>query len=300
MALQAVGLEAEACFVTNVGDDIDIDGLLVCPDTDAVVYALAGRFDEDRGWGIRGDEFPPDRQGEMPWFNLGRRDRRHHERRRALLESGMGLAAATGQLCLELEVVAGVVPVTDDRVRTVVETDAGPLGWQEWIVRERAAPEVRRVRYEGAVDARADPTALAAVVGAALLLIAPSSPVASLGPTLAVPGVAAAIRSRTGPTVALSPVAGRRPLRSDRDRHRAAARARLMAAIGLAHDAPGAAAFYRGLVDQFVVDAADKADLPAIRAQGGEAWCAPIVEVAELTALLGGRLDPRGLNAPGG
>jgi LPPG:FO 2-phospho-L-lactate transferase len=211
----------------------------------------------------------------------------------------MGLASATAELCREYGITASVVPVTDDRVRTVVDTDSGPLDWQEWLVRDGAAPDVRGVRYSGAVDARIHPDAATALATADLLVIAPSSPVASVGPVLAVPGCTEAVRSRTGPTVALSPVS-RRPVGRDRDRRRAAARAKVMAAVELGHDPSGVAAFYRGMVDELVVDTADQADVPTLRAEGTAAWSAPIVEVDELTALFAGPLDPRDLSARSG
>lgn len=288
LALQAAGLEARTCFVTNVGDDCEHDGLLVCPDTDAVLYALAGVFDEARGWGVRGDVFPARRDG---WFHVGARDRRQHRARTARLAAGCSLTAATAALAARLGVRATVLPATDQPLRTHLHTPRGALAWQEWLVRERAAPPVLAVEYRGLEAARASDAVLAAVREAALLVIAASSPVASIGPLLALPGMVDAIRARRGPGVALSPVARRRPLRLARDRQRAHARAALLAARGIAHEPAAVARLYAGLVDAFVLDDADRADAGAVAALGLAPLVAPTIDLEGGPRLVATLLD---------
>ncbi|MCZ7525675.1 MAG: 2-phospho-L-lactate transferase CofD family protein [Acidimicrobiia bacterium] len=266
LAFRDAGIPAR--FVTNVGDDVEVDGLLVCPDTDAVLHALAGCFDEERGWGVRGDVFPPAPGGATPWFNVGHRDRAHHERRAALLSGDRSLSEATAALAAELAVPFPVVPVTDDPVRTRIRTADGWLGWQEWLVRERAEPPVLAIEHLGASSARPAAGVVEAVRDAALVVLAPSSPLASLAPIVAVPGVGEALWRRSGPTVAISPVVRRRPLRTDRDRHRARARAALLAAAGIQHDPVAVAGWYVGLADTFVLDRADAADAPLVADRG--------------------------------
>src|SRR5512147_1404085 len=114
LALQAAGLESRTCFVTNVADDCEVGGLLVCPDTDAVLYALGGLFDDERGWGVRGDVFPACAEGADDWFHIGERDRRQHHARSALLASGLSLSAATAHLAKGLGVAARVLPASND------------------------------------------------------------------------------------------------------------------------------------------------------------------------------------------
>ena len=307
LALKLGGLDAAACFVTNVGDDLSVDGLLVCPDTDAVLYALAGLFDEDRGWGIRDDVFPAAGAGPDRWFNLGERDYAHHARRRSLLDSGLGPAAATARLAGDLGVVARVVPATDDDVRTYVVTGHGVLAWQEWLVRDRAEPVPIGVEYRGAGSASPNHDAVAALSDADLVLIAPSSPIASVAPILAIPGFADVLRDRLrrgvggagsgadrAPacrTVAVSPVVSRRPLVTERDRHRARARAALLAARGRDHTPAAVADLYRDLVDTFVLDPADAADCEAVGAAAGTGMAvvvapAPTTTVEGLEALV--------------
>ena len=279
LALKAVGLDGDACFVTNVGDDVVVDGLLVCPDTDAVLYALAGLFDEERGWGILGDTFPATRAGASAWFNLGERDYAHHARRRTLLDSGLGPAAATARLAADLGVIARVIPATDDAVRTHVVAVDGVLSWQEWLVRERAGPIPVAVELRGADSAVANHDALVALRDADLVLLAPSSPIASVAPILAIAGFVEVLRDRisrrdpdpTGRcmTVAVSPVVVRRPLENDRDRLRAHARSALLAASGREHTPAAVVGLYRDLVDTFVLDPADAADVGPVRVAAG-------------------------------
>lgn len=287
LALQAAGLEDRSCFITNVADDCEQDSLRICPDTDAVLYALGGLFDEQRGWGIRGDVFPASEH----WFHLGERDSRQHRARTALLAAGQSLSAAVAELAAGLGVRARVLPASDEDLRTHIHTRDGVLGWQEWLVRERAEPAVADVEYRGLASARAGDGVLTAIREAELLVFAASSPVASIGPTLALPGVAAAIRARRGPTVALSPVALRRPPRSDGDARRARARAALLAAVGRLHHPVAVAESYAGLIDAYVLDEADEIDAAAIERLGLEALVAPTFEAAGaprlIAALLG-------------
>ena len=273
LALQALGLEDSACFVTNVGDDLAVDGLLVCPDTDAVLYALAGCFDEERGWGVRGDTFGPRGSEELPWFHVGAKDRRHHAARAALLADGLPLGEATGRLAESLGVRAAVVPVADAPVRTRIRTLERELAWQEWLVRERGAPEPCGVEYAGAERAIANPMALDAIRSAELVIVAPSSPVASIAPILAVPGVADALA--TARVVVLSPVVARRPPVLERDMRRHRVRATLLRTVGVAHDPVGVASWYHALSPTFVLDPADAQDAPAVAALGIEARVAP-------------------------
>lgn len=300
LAIQAAGLESLTCFITNVADDCEHGDLLICPDTDAVLYALGGLFDEERGWGIRGDLFPAGDD----WFHIGHRDREQHRARSAMLTAGLSLSATTARLAEKLGVRPRVLPATDDRLRTHLHTPQGVLDWQTWLVREQARPRVTAVEYRGIERARPTAAVLAAVSTAALLVIAASSPVASTGPTLALPGIAAAIRARRGPTVVLSPVAYRRPLRTEGDARRAHARAALLAAVGIEHHPVAVARSFADLVDAYVLDEADRADLPAVGRLGLKVLVAPTVDrvggaslIATLLELIGATADGRAARA---
>lgn len=297
LALQAAGLEGSACFVTNVGDDLDVDGLLVCPDTDAVLYALAGCFDEERGWGVRGDTFTSGQAGVPTWFRVGAEDRQHHELRAGLLDLGLPLGTATRRLATARGVRAAVVPVTDDAVRTRVRTADGTLTWQEWLVRDDAGPEPVAVEYPGATEARPNPAALAAIRAAAFVLVAPSSPIGSIAPVLTIPGICEALAAT--PVVVLSPVVARRPPVCERDLRRHRARAALLRSAGVRHDPVDVARWYRTLATTFVLDPADADDRPAVEALGLQAIVAAgrLTEVGGLQETIDALL-PTGAEAP--
>lgn len=296
LALQAEGLADSACFVTNVGDDLEVDGLLVCPDTDAVLYALAGCFDEERGWGIQGDTFGARGSEELPWFHVGAEDRRHHVARAALLRDGLTLGEATRRRAEALGVRAAVVPVTDAPVRTRIRTRGGVLAWQEWLVRDGAAAEPLAVEYAGAEPATASPMALDTIRGAELVLVAPSSPIGSIAPILAVAGVVDALAGAR--LVVLSPVVTRRAPVTERDVRRHRVRAALLRTVGVAHDPVGVASWYHALAPTFVLDPADADDVTAVEGLDLEARVAPgrLTDVEGLrrvvAELLGGPSTP--------
>lgn len=271
LALQEAGLESRSCFLTNVGDDIVWDGALVCPDTDAVTYSLAGTFDHGRGWGVVGDE-PP---ASGSWFTVGPRDRAHHVRRQTLLNSGLPLSTVTAQLAADLGVTATIIPVTDAAVRTRVRHGGGWSGFQEWLVRDHA-PQPEAIAYAGIAEAVPAAGVLAAIRDSDVVVLASSSPVASIDPILNVAGVHAALERRVGRTVAVSPIARRRVPDCERDLRRAAARERLLTAVGETATPVAMAARYADLVDAFVLDPVDACDAGAVGALGVRPVFAPV------------------------
>jgi LPPG:FO 2-phospho-L-lactate transferase len=193
--------------IANTGDDVEMYGAYVAPDPDLVTFWLADRIDE-RGWGLAGDTFHVmdglRELGVEVWFNLGDRDLAYGVRRAELLAGGARLTDAIAELTAALGVRASVLPMADAPVRTSVRW----LPFQEFMVRERAALPIEDVRYDGAADAAVTPEAQAAIAGARAIIVGPSNPVISIGPILAVPGMAEALRAATAPVVALSPVVG--------------------------------------------------------------------------------------------
>jgi LPPG:FO 2-phospho-L-lactate transferase len=258
LALQQAGLDSAATFVTNVADDWVVDGMLVCPDTDAVVYALEGRFDEERGWGVRGDVFPVVGTGTASWFSLGTQDRTRHRRRTSLLEDGHSLASATAVIASEAGIATRVIPAAARPRGTVVVTPAGPCAFQEWLVRDHAQPLVTDVRWPDDSD---EPSAgvVEAIRDADVVVLTSSSPVASLEPSLGLVGVREELRARKAkgrPVTLVSPVVGFAP-RLERDQRRHHARAALLAARGVAHEPIAVARLYADLVTHLVLDPVD-------------------------------------------
>ncbi len=258
---------SELAVVVNTGDDLERHGLLVCPDHDTVLYNLAGIDDREQGWGIHGETYAVAEQlavyGEATWFRLGDRDLAAHIVRTARLRLGARLTEVDLDLQRSLGVAARILPMADEPVRTEVLTDDGWLEFQEYFVHRHQAPTVRDVRFSGVEAARPTPEVRAALGAARAVVIAPSNPVVSVGPILAVPGMTealAATRDRGVPVVAVSGIVGGRALRGPADR--------MLASLGHEATALGVARIYASLVDGFVLDAVDAALAPAVEALG--------------------------------
>ena len=254
-------LEAgELSVITNTADDDDFWGLRVCPDTDSVLYRLAGLFNEEAGFGVRDETLHAlemlGRLGEPTWFALGDRDIGLHLLRETLRRGGATLSEAVAEIARRLRLPAAVVPMSDDPVRTRVATSGGELSLQEWFVRDRCAPEVRGLRFTGLEGARPSPGALAALDGADLVVIGPSNPVLSIDPILGVLGGHLA-RERT---VAVSPIVGGRSLKGPT--------VELMARLGEQPTALGVARRYRDRARAFVLDSVDASLSAEVRALG--------------------------------
>ena len=243
--------------IGNVGDDVEVLGLHISPDLDSILYALAGLADEERGWG-RADESwnALDAAAELggeAWFRLGDRDLGLHLVRTQALDRGEPLSAVTARLTKALGLELELLPATDDRLRTWIDTPAGGFPFQKWFVARGHRDEVDGVRYEGAATARPAPGVLEALDAADLILLAPSNPYVSIGPIVAVEAIEAALRNRRVPAVAVSPLIGGRAVKGPADRMLA----RLAGGTTPAH----VASCYRGLIDVLVVDEADAADV---------------------------------------
>ena len=248
----------------NTGDDECFHGLHVSPDLDTVMYTLAGLSDPQTGWGLEGDTFNAlsmlHRYGADTWFNLGDRDLATHIRRTQLLRQGATLSEVTTELCHRLGIAHDVIPMSDDSVRTVLNTDAGELPMQRYFVQHRAEPEVRQVKYVGAKSARASPGLEDALDQASLIVFCPSNPFLSLGPILAVSGVRERLENASGFRLAVSPIIGGAAVRGPA--------AKIMSELGHEVSSVGVAGQYLGLCDLFVIDNLDTHLSPAIQRLG--------------------------------
>jgi LPPG:FO 2-phospho-L-lactate transferase len=264
-ALALVVPEERLTAIINTGDDEWFHGLYVSPDPDIVTYTLAGEVDDDRGWGLRGDTFrwldALARFGHETWFRIGDRDLATHLHRTRLLREGRPLSQITADLARAFSVRATLLPMSDDRVRTVVSTDAGELSFQEYLVKRHAADAVRGVRYEGSDRATPAPGVLDALRSAEAIFIAPSNPIGSIGPILAVPGIRETIASARVPRIAVSPIVEGRSLQPPA--------AEMMSGIGYAVSVTGVTQIYAGLIDTLVIDHADAPHADDIAAHRG-------------------------------
>ena len=256
--------EVELTVIANVGDDVEMHGHLVCPDIDALLYTLSGLIDAEQGWGVSGDTHTAqamfERLGEPTWFRIGDADLATHAHRARVMRDGVSLTDAVAATATALGIDARILPATDDRWRTVLDTDEGWLEFQEYFVQRRQEPEVRAVRYDG--DARPTSAVLEAIADADLVVIGPSNPIVSIGPILALPGVLDALVGAE-PSVAVSPIIAGRALKGPADR--------MLTSLGHESSAAGVARIYDGIVDRFILDEADADLAAAIAAETGMA-----------------------------
>jgi LPPG:FO 2-phospho-L-lactate transferase len=235
--------------IANTADDDEFWGLLVSPDVDAVVYRLAGAFNDEAGYGVKGDTFNTlaalVRLGEPGWFRIGDKDFATHLVRAEMLRDGQRLTDASLELCRRWGIEARVLPMTDDRVRTRFATDTGPLSFQEYFVRERLRPTLRGIEFEGIESARPTPEVLAVLGEADLVVIGPSNPLISIDPILKVVG-SSMPRDRT---VAITPIVGGMALKGPT--------AEMMRAMGSEASPVAVAKRYAGVASAFVIDSRD-------------------------------------------
>lgn len=251
--LQAVIAAEELTAVVNTGDDIEWWGLHVSPDVDSVLYGVSGLLSADRGWGVNDDSFRClERMKQLrdpAWFGVGDLDLATHLTRTSLLRQGLTLTDATAEVARRMGIVMRVLPMSDDRVSTMLDTSKGRLSFQEYFVRERHSVEVSRVDFVGAEAARPAPGLLEAIAAAGLIVFAPSNPVTSLGPILAVPGIREALRRAEAPVVAVSPIIGEAAVSGPA--------AALMRMQGWPSTIAGIAQAYEDFLDVLVADDAD-------------------------------------------
>ena len=251
--------------VVNTGDDFEHLGLSISPDIDTVVYTLAGLANREVGWG-RADETWSCMEtlaaiGGETWFKLGDRDLAMHIERTRRLRAGESLSAITADLCVRLGVGPRVVPMSDDPVRTRLLTDSGWLDFQEYFVRNRCEPVVRELSFHGADTARPHPEFMAALADPTLeaVVICPSNPFISVEPILAVPGVRDALAHCAAPVIAVSPIIAGRAVKGPT--------AKMMTELGLDPTAGTVAQRYSDLLDGYVIDHADMAEVVSIDAR---------------------------------
>lgn len=272
-ALASVVGQERITAIVNTADDEEFHGLYVSPDPDIVTYALAGEVDEQRGWGFRDETFRGlehlARFGRETWFQLGDRDLATHLHRTRRLREGASLSVVMAEIASAFGVTARLLPMSDDPVCTIVETEAGELPFQRFLVERHARDAVRGVRFVGADAARPAPGVLEAIAAAEAIFIAPSNPIASIGPILAVPGIRNAIAKATVARVAVSPIIGGRSLQPPA--------AEMMSGLGHSVDVAGVAGLYAGLIDTLVIDDEDAASADAVEEEGVHCVVTPTI-----------------------
>lgn len=263
----------ELTIVVNTGDDFEHLGLHISPDLDTVMYTLAGLANPATGWGLERETWgfmsALEALGGPTWFRLGDRDLATHAERTRRISQGESLSLVTEALCRKLGISCAVAPMSDDDVRTVVQTDSGPLEFQRYFVELKCEPRARAVEYRGAERAQPGGRLRAALaLPPEGIVLCPSNPLLSVAPILALPGVRAALASCAN-VVAVSPIVAGRALKGPA--------AKLMAELGLEATAAGVARYYRGIIRHLIIDRADAHLAPAIEALGMRAVVADAV-----------------------
>lgn len=264
---------ADLTIIVNTGDDMVLHGLKISPDLDIVTYTLAGIVDPQKGWGIRRETFHALKRlasyGRANWFNLGDRDLATHIHRSALIEEGKTLSEAAESIRTALGVKARILPMSDEPVPTIIESNEGAMHFQKYLVKRRAEPIVEGIQFRGVGTARPSPGVLEAIREADRIIICPSNPLISIGPILAVPRVREELRSRKDEVFAVCPIVGGRSLKGPSDK--------MLAQLGYEATALGVARLYADFSGTFVIDGADKRHAGEISALGMKVAILPTV-----------------------
>ncbi|WP_285471515.1 2-phospho-L-lactate transferase [Actinoplanes sp. NBRC 101535] len=270
---------ADVTAVVNVGDDVRMHGLQICPDLDSVMYTLGGAADPERGWGRVGESWVVKEEltkygVEPSWFGLGDKDTATHLVRTTMLNAGYPLSAVTAALCERWQPGITMLPATDDRLETHVVVDVEgerkAIHFQEWWVRYRGAVPTHRFVFVGAESAKPAAGVRDAIAGADVILIAPSNPVVSIAPILAVPGLKEAVMDGPAPVVGVSPIIGGSPVRGMADK--------CLSTLGVEVSAAGVGRMYGpraegGLLDGWLVDESDAgAEVPGVATRAVPLW----------------------------
>lgn len=276
--------QANVTAIVNTADDTVLHGLHISPDIDTCIYTMAETINPETGWGLADESWQAmetvKRYGGIDWFSLGDRDLGTHMYRTQRLSEGAGLATVTGEIAVGWGLAVNVLPVTEQRIETRVTTaDEGEIGFQEYFVRRRHDVAISNVRFAGVEAAEPGPGTLAAIAGADVVVVAPSNPIVSIGPLLAVPGLRDAVIDRRASSIAISPIVDGAALKGPADR--------MLRELGHEPSVGGVAALYADIASTLVIDDADESRAASVVAAGLDCEVAPtIMSNADLAAQL--------------
>ena len=256
--------QEEIIIISNTADDIELYGLHISPDIDIVMYTLAGIVDEEKGWGIKQDTFycqeVLDRFGCETWLRLGDRDLATHIFRTNQLRKGSKLSQVTEQLSKTLGLRTTILPMTDEPVETRIMTDDGEVHFEEYLVKKQMKGTVESIRFAGIEQANPGPNVISSIQDSQAVIVAPSNPLVSIGPILALRGMRYALKTSKARIVAVSPIIRGSAIRGPADR--------MMQALGLEVSSFGVAQMYQDFLDGFVLDTLDKDQKPRVEGLG--------------------------------
>jgi LPPG:FO 2-phospho-L-lactate transferase len=256
--------QSEVTVIVNTGDDIELCGLHISPDLDIVMYTLAGIVDEEKGWGLKDDTFHCldflGKYGYETWFNLGDRDLATHIHRTMLLKDELTLSQVTSRLCEKLGMKARILPMTNAKFATKIQTDEGTMHFEEYFVKKNCTGKVLNVFFEGADVAQPAPNVIESILSSRLIVVCPSNPIVSIGTILSVKGIRNALKETKSKVVAISPIVGGHPIKGPADK--------LMSSLGLEVSAFAVAKLYMDFIDAFIIDRVDQAEKQRIEDLG--------------------------------
>jgi LPPG:FO 2-phospho-L-lactate transferase len=271
--LRQIVAPEDLTIIVNTGDDLMWWGLYVSPDVDSILYMLAGRLSQERGWGVKGDTFfclnTMGQMGQPTWFNTGDRDLAMHILRSKMLSDGKTLTEVTSEIAATLGIKTRVLPMSDSRVETRVLTPIGELSFEEYFVQRWYQDPVESVRFAGASDAEPATGVIEAIRSADVLLLAPSNPVTSIAPILSVPGIREALRESRARIAAVSPIV--------RGAAVSGPAGILLGAQGFEVSIAGIAHYYRDFLDLLIVDSRDEMSAAALQKGGLRVVCTPTI-----------------------
>ncbi|WP_455369650.1 2-phospho-L-lactate transferase [[Eubacterium] cellulosolvens] len=240
-------------IIGNVGDDLELYGLYISPDLDTVMYTIAGLVDEEKGWGLKNDTFNflqmVKSYDRGTWFKIGDMDVATHIFRTYLIQKGLPLSEVTKILCRYLGVKYNIIPATDDKVRTKVDTKEGLLDFQEYFVKKKFEVEIKKVIFEGAVNSKPNPNALKVIEQAQIIIFAPSNPIVSIGSILSIPEIKEAIKRSKAYKIAISPIIEGKAVRGPAHK--------MMEELGNEPSSLGVADLYKELINIMIIDNQD-------------------------------------------
>jgi len=256
--------EEDVSVIANTGDDIEMFGLHISPDIDIVAYTLAGMVDEEKGWGIKGDNYQClemlKKLGLETWFTLGDKDLATHIFRTDLLKKGFTLSQVTMEICNHLGLKLRIFPMTDDKLETRIKIKEGLIHFEEYFVKRHAQDKVLDVEFEGANSAKPAPRVKEAILNSDLVVVCPSNPIVSIGTILSIDGIRDALNATNAKVVAVSPIVAGAPIKGPADK--------LLRGLGFEVSAFSVAKLYADFLDAFVIDIKDEAEIDKIEQLG--------------------------------
>ena len=244
----------EISIIVNTGDDIELYGLNISPDIDIVIYTLAGIVDSEKGWGIKGDTFhclaELQKFGYETWFMLGDKDLATHIHRTMLLKKGFKLSEIVEKECGTLGVKVNIIPMTDDKVKTIIVSEKGEMHFQEYMVKRKTQDKVLQIKFEGIEMARPAHGVIDSIIKSRIIIICPSNPIVSIGTILSIKKIRESLRSTKAKIIGISPLIGGKTVKGPADK--------LMDSLGMEVSSYAVAKLYSDFLDAFVIDIIDK------------------------------------------